>query len=331
MKVLVTGGGGFVGGAVARLLRRQGLRVRSFSRAAHPELAAEGIEAFRGDVSDAFAVQEACQGMDAVVHTAARVGLWGDYANFYRVNVKGTANVIKACQELGVPKLVFTSSPSVVFDGRDVDGWDESAPYSRRFDSHYSRTKALAEEMVLASNTASLATVALRPHLVWGPGENHILSRIVDRARAGKLRRVGNSNKRVDTSYVDDTALAHWLALQRLDASCAIAGKAYFLSQGEPRPLWDIVNGMLRAADLPPVERSVAPLAAWAAAYGLEAFYLAARRKEEPILTRFLISQLTTAHWFDISAARRDLGFQPRVSIDAGLERLRVWFAEKRT
>ena len=319
-----------MGGAVARLLRRQGHQVRSFSRGPHPDLAADGIEVFRADLCDFDALRAACRGHEAVVHCAAMVGLWGAYEDFYRVNVAGTGNAIKACQALGIPRLVFTSSASVVFTGGDMEGRDESAPYARTFLSHYARTKALAEEMVLASNTASLATVSLRPHLVWGPGEDRLVARILARARAGELRRIGRRNKLVDTTYIDDAAAAHCLALERLAPGSPAAGKAYFISQGDPRPLWDMVNGILKAAGLPPVERSVSLLAARAAAWALEAFYAAARRRDEPKLTRFLVAQLTTAHWFDISAARRDLGYRPQVSVAEGLERLGAWLAERR-
>jgi nucleoside-diphosphate-sugar epimerase len=330
MKVLVTGGSGFVGGAVARLLRRRGHEVRSLSRREHPDLARDGIPEFFGDLLDLDAVRAACRGADAVVHCAAKVGLWGPYDEFHRVNVKGTESVLRACQELGIRKLVYTSSPSVVFDGRDVEGWDESAPYSRRFDSAYSRTKATAEEMVLSSNTASFGAVALRPHLVWGPGEDRLVSRLLAKARGGELRRIGTLNKKVDTTFLDDAAEAHLLALDRIEPKSPVAGKAYFISGGEPRPVWDVIDAILAAAGLPPVAGTVRPLAASLAAWGYEAFYAAAGKTEEPPLTRFLAQQLTTAHWFDISAARRDLGYQPRVPFEAGLERLRVWFAQQK-
>ncbi|MBI5239440.1 MAG: NAD-dependent epimerase/dehydratase family protein [Elusimicrobia bacterium] len=329
MKVLVTGGGGFVGGAVARVLRRHGHEVRSLSRREHPELAQHGVGEVPGDLLDFDSVRAACRGADAVVHCAAKVGLWGPLEEFHKANVTGTGNVLRACQELGIRKLVYTSSPSVVFDGRDVEGWDESAPYSRSFDSFYSRTKATAEEMVLSSNTASFATVAIRPHLVWGPGEDKLVSRLLAKARNGELRRIGTLNKKVDSTYVDDAAEAHRLALDRLEPRSPVAGRAYFISAGEPRPVWDVVNDILAAAGLPPVTAAVSSLAARLAAWGYETFYAAAGKAEEPPLTRFLVQQLTTAHWFDISAARRDLGYSPQVPFEAALERLRVWLAQK--
>jgi nucleoside-diphosphate-sugar epimerase len=326
MRVLVTGGSGFVGGAVARLLRYHGHEVRSLSRTEHPELARDGIVEFPGDLLDMDAVRAACRGAEAVVHCAAKVGLWGALEDFYKVNVTGTSNVIRACQETDVRRLVFTSSPSVVFDGSDVEGWDESASYARTFDSHYSQTKATAEEMVLSSNTASLATVALRPHLVWGPGRDKLISRLIEKARSGELCRIGTLNKKVDTTYLDDAAEAHRLALERLTPGSLIAGRAFFISGGEPRPVWDVINAILDAAGLPPIVKTVRPLAAKLAAWGYETLYSSTQRSGEPRLTRFLVQQLTTAHWFDISAARHDLGYEPQVPFEAGLERLRAWF-----
>ncbi|MCX5794631.1 MAG: NAD-dependent epimerase/dehydratase family protein [Elusimicrobia bacterium] len=328
MKVLVTGGSGFIGGAVARLLRYHGHEVRSLSRTDHPELAKEGVVEFPGDLLDLDSVRAACRGAEAVVHCAAKVGIWGPLEEFYKVNVTGTNNVLRACQELGIQRLVYTSSPSVVFTGADVEGWDESASYARSFDSYYSRTKATAEEMVLSSNTASLATVALRPHLVWGPGEDKLISRLIEKARSGELRRIGGFNKKVDTTFLEDAAEAHRLALEKLAPGGLISGRAYFITGGEPLPVWDVINAILNAAGLPPVTKTVSPLAAKLAAWGCETLH-PAKRGAEPRLTRFLVQQLTTAHWFDITAARQDLGYAPQVSFAAALDRMRTWFSQR--
>jgi len=330
MRALVTGGGGFLGGALARKLRERGDEVRVFGRGSYPELEAIGIDAARGDLADAEAVSAACEDRDVVFHVGAKVGLWGAYEDYFATNVTGTRNVLKACQEHGIRKLVFTGSPSVVFDGRDVEGWDESAPYPQRFDSHYSRTKAQSEEMVLAANHDRLATVSLRPHLVWGPGDRHLLPRVVARARAGRLYRIGEDNKRVDATYIDDAVEAHVLAAVQLSPLSEIAGNAYFLSAGDPRPVWEIVGRMLAAAGLPPVKKSVPKRAAYVAADVCETIWRALQLSSEPPLTRFLVSQLTTAHWFDISAARRDLGWKPRVGLDEGMERLSQWLRATR-
>jgi nucleoside-diphosphate-sugar epimerase len=278
-------------------------------------------------VADADAVLAAARDRDVVFHVAAKVGLWGKAADYERVNVRGTENVLAACRKAGVRRLVFTGSPSVVFDGRDVEGWDESAPYARRFDSDYSRTKAISENLVLKADGADLSTVSLRPHLVWGPGENHIVSRIVSRGKAGKLRRIAGYDKLVDTTYIDDAVEAHFLAALRLAPGSAVSGKAYFISQGDPRPLWWVVNGILEASGVPPVTRAVPRPLAYAAATLLEGAYRLAGIEKEPRLTRFLVSQLSTAHWFDISAARRDLGYRPQVSLEEGMRRLKEGLA----
>ncbi len=322
MNALVTGGGGFLGGAIVRRLRARGDAVRSLSRGRYPHLDALGVTQFQGDVADAAAVETAAAGCDAVFHVAAKAGVGGRYAEYHRANVTGTENVLAACRRHGVRRLVYTSSPSVVFNGRDMAGVNESAPYPAHYDAHYPRTKALAEQLVLGANGPDLATVSLRPHLIWGPGDNHLIPRIVARARAGRLRRVGTASKLIDSTYIDNAADAHLLAADRLVPGSPVAGKAYFLSQGEPVPLWDLVNRILAAAGLPPVTRSVPSAVAYAAGCALEAAYAVLRLRGEPPLTRFLARELSTAHWFDLSAARRDLGYEPGVSLDAGLRRL---------
>lgn len=325
MRALVTGGGGFLGRAIVKRLLERGDEVRVLGRSPYPDLILMGAQCIKGDISDERAVQDACASVETVFHVAAKVGLWGSYGDFYRANVEGTRRLLRAAQDAGVSRLVFTGSPSVVFDGSEVAGWDESAPYARAYDSHYSHTKAVSEEMALAANGhGNLATVSLRPHLIWGPGDNHIAPRLIAKAKAGRLRRIGRDDKLVDTTYIDDAAEAHLLAANRLLASPSIGGKAYFISSGDPRPQWSIINGILAAAGLPPVERSVPKPVAVAAAVACEAAWRLLGRDEEPPLTRFLVKNLTTAHWFDISAARRDLGYSPKVSIEEGLWRLKL-------
>jgi len=324
LKALVTGGGGFLGQAIVRGLLGRGDSVRSFSRREHQGLQALGVEQLKGDLADAAALSAAVQGVDAVFHVAAKPGIWGDYADYHRVNVNGTLNVIAACRQHAVRRLIYTSSPSVVFDGRDMQGVDESAPYPPHYEAHYPRTKALAEQAVLAANDAQLATVSLRPHLIWGPGDNHLLPRLVARAKAGQLRRIGSRQNLIDTIHVDNAADAHLLAAERLDPGSPVAGKVYFISQDEPVPMWDMINRLVQAAGAAPVSRSVPVWLAMALALGFEAAHRLANHPEEPRLTRFVVRELSTAHWFDISAARRDLGYAPRISIDAGLAQLRA-------
>ncbi len=324
LKALVTGGGGFLGQAIVRGLLGAGAQVRSFSRSGHAALQALGVEQVQGDLADAGAIAAAVRGSDTVFHVAAMPGIWGDYADYHRANVTGTRNVIAACRQHAVQRLVYTSSPSVVFDGRDMQGVDESLPYPRHYEAHYPRTKALAEQAVLAANDAQLATVSLRPHLIWGAGDNHLLPRLVARARAGQLRRIGARQNLIDTIHVENAADAHLLAAERLSPGSVVAGRVYFISQGEPVPLWDMVNRLLHAAGAPPVTRSIPLWLALGLASGFEAAHRLSRNPREPRLTRFVVRELSTAHWFDIAAARRDLGYAPRISIAAGLEQLRI-------
>lgn len=321
-RALVTGGGGFLGRAVVERLLARGLRVRSFARGEYPELTALGVEVVRGDLDDREAVMRACEGCDLVFHIAAKAGLWGPSEEYHRINVVGTVNVIAACREQGTARLVFTSSPSVVFAGVDQENVNESAPYPSRFEAHYPQTKAMAEQFVIAANAAGLATVALRPHLIWGPGDPHLIPRLVERARRGQLRLIGNGSNLIDTVFIDDAAEAHLLAAERLHPGAPIAGKSYFITAGEPRPIREIINGILAAHDLPPVTRSVPAGLAVRLGGAMERVHRLFRIQREPRLTRFLALEMSTAHWFDISAARRDLGYDPRVSVDEGLRRL---------
>jgi 2-alkyl-3-oxoalkanoate reductase len=330
VNALVTGGGGFLGGAIVRRLVDRGDSVRSLARGDYPELRRLGVETIRGDVGDGEIVARAVDGVDVVFHVAAKAGIWGPRSEFVRANVDGTRNVLEACRSRGVGRLVFTSSPSVVSGGGDLEGVDESIPYPTRFEAFYPETKAEAERMVLEANGPDLATVALRPHLIWGPGDNHLIPRIIDRAKAGRLRRIGDRPNLVDSIYIDNAADAHLLAADRLEPGSTVSGRAYFLSQGDPWPLWDLINGILRAADLPPVERRVSPAVAGMAGAFLEGVHRLFRLPGEPAMTRFLAHQLSTAHWFNIEAARRDLGYRPAVSIEEGLGRLGRWFSEGR-
>lgn len=322
MKALVTGGGGFLGGAVIRLLLARGDSVRSFTRSRYPWLDELGVEQCLGDLSDPAAIGQAVAGCDVVFHVAAKAGVWGRYADFFATNVTGTQNVIAACRANGVPRLVHTSTPSVVHAGGDIEGADESLPYPPHFPAPYPETKAIAERAVLAANGPDFGTVALRPHLVWGPGDPHLIPRIVARAKAGKLRRIGSRPVKVDVTYIDNAAEAHLLAADRLVPGSTVAGKAYFLSNGEPIDLWDFINRILALAGVPPVTKSVGVWKAKLAGRVLEGVYGLFRLAGEPPMTRFVADQLSTSHWYDISAAKRDFGYAPRVTLDDGLQRL---------
>ncbi len=329
MKALVTGGGGFLGKAIVKLLRQQGAEVRSFSRSEYRELAALGVEHYQGELADADAVQRAAHGCDIVFHVAAKAGVWGTYDDFYQANVTGTRNVIEACRVSGIRKLVFTSSPSVVFNGRDMEGVDESVPYPDHFEAFYPQTKAEAEQLVLAANDTELATVALRPHLIWGPEDNHLVPRILERGRKRMLRRIGRRPCLVDTIYIDNAALAHLQAAEHLEIGSTVAGKAYFLAQGEPQPVWDVVDRILAAGGLPAVSGTIPAGLAYAIGGLLEKIYTLLKLAGEPRMTRFVARELSTAHWFDLGAARRDFGYQPQITFEEGMRRLDAWLQQQ--
>ncbi|MFH2000155.1 MAG: NAD-dependent epimerase/dehydratase family protein [Planctomycetota bacterium] len=323
MKALVTGAGGFLGGAITRQLLRRGAAVRGLARSAYPEMTRLGVDMRKVDIADRGAVLHAAEGCDLVFHVAAKAGVWGSRESYYLPNVVGTQNVIEACRRHGIKRLVYTSTPSVTFDGRDEEGVDESAPYAGQFLCHYAETKAEAEKRVLAANNRDLATVALRPHLIWGPGDNHLVPRIWERGRAGRLRLIDGGKRKVDSVYIDNAVDAHLLAANKLAPGAACAGKAYFISNGEPLPVGELINRILAAAGIPPVTRSVSARTAYVAGAVMEFVFRLLRRRDEPIMTRFVARQLSTAHWFDISAARRDFGYKPRVSMAQGLKRLK--------
>ncbi len=325
MTALVTGGGGFLGQALCRALIARGVTVRSLARGDYPALSAIGVETFRGDLAERDDVLRAAEGCDVIFHVAAKAGVWGPLSEYHQVNVVGTQNVLDACRAHAITRLIYTSSPSVVYAGSDEAGVNESVPYSATYLTHYPRTKAEAERSVLAANGPTLSTMALRPHLIWGPGDNHLVPRLIARAKAGKLRRVGNGRNRVDTTYIDNAVAAHLAAYDRLTPTAACAGKAYFIANNEPRPLWELIDQMLACADLPPVRRSISAPAAYAVGAMLEGLYTVMRWRDEPPMTRFVARQLSTDHWYDLSPAILDLGYQPPVSVDEGLRRLRAW------
>lgn len=324
-RILVTGGGGVVGGAVVAALVARGEAVRSFARGDYPDLRTAGVDTVRGDIADAAAVERAVAGCDIVVHTAARAGFGVDPRPFVSTNVVGTANVIAACRRQGVRGLVHTSTPSVVHDGGSIEGGDESLPYAARYDAPYPATKARAEQLVLAANDETLATTALRPHLVWGPGDTRLTAHIIARSRAGRLWLVDHGRAVVDATFIDDAAAAHVLAVDALRADGAahpVAGRPVFIASGAPLPIVTLVNGLLHAAGLASVDRSL-PLSAalWAGA-ACETLWRVTRRSTEPPITRFMARQLATSHWFDLTAARRDLGYAPSVPIAEAFRRL---------
>ncbi|MDX9834913.1 MAG: NAD-dependent epimerase/dehydratase family protein [Desulfobulbus sp.] len=321
-KVLVTGGGGFIGKALVRALVDHGLRVAVVGRNSYPELASLGVECLRGDIRDTDFLVRACAGFDTVFHVAAKAGVWGPRAEYFAINLHGTENVLAACQANGVERLVYTSTPSVVFDGRSLEGADERAPYARRPLCAYAASKTAAERVVLSANGGRLRTIAIRPHLVWGPGDHHLIPRLLERGRSGTLKVVGNGTNRVDITYIDNVVQAHLLAAKNLAGTASGAGQAFFIGQEEPVNLWQWINALFARLAVPQVQRRVPFGVAWCVGLALEAIHTALQLDREPRMTRFVAHQLARSHWFSHAKAENLLGYQPAVSTGQGVERL---------
>jgi nucleoside-diphosphate-sugar epimerase len=328
--VLVAGGTGFLGRRLVVRLLDAGRPVTVLARRPDPALAARGARFVAASLDDAPAVAAACAGIGTVFHVAAKVGVWGRYDDFFRTNVLGTRALLEGALRHGVRTFVHTSTPSVVYNGRSLAGADESLPLTTDCPSPYPLTKAIAEREVLAADSPGLCTVALRPHLIWGVGDPHLVPRVLARARAGRLRIVGDGTNRVDMVHVDNAVDAH-LAAERALASVpsplapglsparpAAAGRAYFITNGEPVVLWDWINALLVALGRPPVEKKISLGAASAVGAVCESLWRVLPLRGEPPMTRFIAAELAKDHWFDLTAARRDLGYTPRVSMAAG-------------
>jgi 2-alkyl-3-oxoalkanoate reductase len=327
---LVTGASGFVGGALAEKLLSLGHTVVGVSRRRVKELEELGlkhvaydltqdVELLLAGVSKAFPCGLK-SGFDAIFHTAAKVDVWGDYQDFYKTNFLGTAKLLELAKRCGVGRFIFTSTPSVVSGSGDLKGVNETFPYPLKYQAFYPETKALAEKLVIGSNSATLKTVSLRPHLIFGPKDNHLIPTILDKARRKKLKIIGTGDNLTDVCFIDDCILAHLTAFQALGVNPRASGRAFFISQGEPIGLWDWINEILAIFLLPPVTKTVSPLLARALAHTAELYSTALfRGQKEPLLTRFLVDQMSTSHYFDISAAKKELGFKPQYSVKKAL------------
>lgn len=322
MRALVTGGGGFLGLYIVEQLLQDGHQVRVLCRGRYATLNQPGIDVVQGDVRDPAIVQEACGGMEVVFHVAAVPGVWGRWDTYHSINTVGTQNVIQACRQAKVNRLIYTSSPSVVFDGSDHLNADESLSYPDSWMCHYPHSKALAEHAVLRANDDRLRTVSLRPHLIWGPRDNHLIPRLIQKARSGRLRRVGDGTNVVSVSYVENAAAAHLQAERSLRDSTSAAGKAYFINEPQAVNLWDWIDELLAIVDLPPVRRSISAAAAYRIGHVMEMLWSVL--PGEPPMTRFVASQLAGSHSYSIQAAQQDFGYQPPVNMDEGMERLRA-------
>lgn len=327
MKVLITGGRGFLGQAITEALIAQGHHVTNFSR--HPlnptsTLTSWGVTSHLGDVRSKEEVRQALKGQEAVIHTASKVAMWGCWEDFYQVNVVGTKNVIQACRHHKIEKLIYTSTPSVVFGKKDLCCVDESHPYPgpKDYKGHYAHSKSLAEREVLEANGPHLATVALRPHLIFGPGDPHILPRLVKMVKENRAKRVGLGKNVVDVLYVKNAADAHVKALSKLSLRGPLSGKAYFLGQERPVVLWDFIDELLRSRKIPPIKKRISFEAAYVMGYGFEkAYRLLSLYHREPPMTRFVALQLAKSHYFSHDNAKRDFAYHPEINLEDALRR----------
>jgi 2-alkyl-3-oxoalkanoate reductase len=329
MKVLITGATSLLAEVTVEALLQRGDDLRVMQRGDVHDRLRGRVECVRGDIRDATAVHEAMRGCDAVIHAAAKVGVVGTYDDYRAINVGGTANVVAAMRRHNVGRLVHVSTPSVAHGGEPIVGAGAEPPLTNHRNSPYAETKAQAELDALAANDASLAVVAVRPHLVWGPGDTQLVGRIVERARAGRLALVGDGASLVDSTYIDNAAAALVAALDALSPDAACAGRAYVIANNEPRPIRELVEGIVLAAGLPFKPRHIPKPIALVGGSVVERVWARTGRADEPPMTRFLAEQLSTAHWFDPRPARLDFGYQPRVTIDEGFGLLRSWFATK--
>jgi nucleoside-diphosphate-sugar epimerase len=323
MKILVTGGGGFLGKAIIKQLLEKGHDVYSFSRSAYPELEEMGVTCRRGDLSKYEDVRAALEGMEAVFHVAALAGVWGAYEDYYNTNFVGTKNIVDAAKELGVTKIVHTSSPSTILDNDKLSGVGEEIPYPKKFSNHYAKTKAMAEQYVLKNHEdGKLHTVALRPHLIWGPGDPHIFPRIFEKRKKNLLKIVGDGKNQVDIIYVDNAARGHIQAFEKLGANSPVGGKVYFLGQNEPVYLWDFINEVLKRGGMQPVHKKVPFKVVYAVGFILEVIYRTFGIKAEPPMTRFVCNQMGKDHYFSHKAAKDDFGYDAPITTQEGLDRV---------
>ena len=321
MRILVTGASGMLGGAVARILAGRGDEVRVFQRR---RSGIPGVEEFPGDITDAAAVRAAARGTEGVIHLAARVSVTGPWRSFAATNIGGVRHVLEAVRAEGIPRLVHVSSPSVAHHGSSLVGSGAGPADPRRARGHYARSKAAGELLALAADKPGLAVVAIRPHLVWGPGDTQLIGRIIARARSGRLALVGPGTALVDTTYVDNAAAAIVAALDRAHHA---RGQALVITNGQPRPVAELMERACLAAGVPPPRRRVPYHVAWAAGAVAEIAWPALRRDDDPPVTRFLAEHLATAHWFDQRRSRRLLDWAPAVDLDEGFARLARWHA----
>ena len=330
MRILITGGGGFLGKHIIELLRKNpSYQITNLARGIYPELEQMGVKTLRCDISNAAEVDKALsQGFDTIFHVAAKAGIWGSHKEFLDINFHGTKNLIEAAKKYGVSRFVYTSTPSVVFGKDDLVGADETTPYAKKHLCAYAETKAMAEKLVLESNNSKdFLTCAIRPHLIWGPGDPHLLPRVIQRGREGKLKVVGDGENMVDIVFVENAARAHVQAMEHLIPHSKVCGEAYFVGQEKPVKLWDFINDVLLRSGVDPITQQISLTAAYRVGWAMEKVWgMAGIQKPEPPMTRFVALNLGKSHYFSHAKAKRDFGYVPVVSIEEGMKR---YFSQK--
>ena len=328
MKILVTGGLGFVGNAIVRSLLAEGHEVHALGRTSDPPLnkLLHGLHYHCHDLSEHILKKDWFEGTDTVFHVAAKAGVGGRYEEYKLANLIATEQLLLACSQMEVSHFIYTSTPSVSFSTRPIRGGDESLPYSKEVFSPYASTKALAEQSVLsAHNPKGMRTLALRPHLVWGHGDPHLLPRVISKHRAGKLKIVGDGKNRVDLTHLDNVVHAHLCALRSMVSDRQLGGKAYFVGQGEPVLLWDWLNEIFSELGLPRLEKSVSYGTAYRLGHLIEGIWALFSLAGDPPMTRFVATQLAHDHWFSSLAAEKDLGYRPLIDMEEAMGKTLPW------
>ena len=322
MKVLVTGGGGFLGFHIVKQLLQRGDDVTVVGRNHYPKVEEIGAKSITVDICNLNKLSPYFEGIEEVYHVAALAGVWGDWKTYFKINYIGTENVVTACLDKKVKRLIYTSSPSVVFDGNSQENLDESISYPKNWLAHYPHSKMLAEKLVLESNSESLRTVALRPHLIWGPGDPHIFPRLIAKAKKGQLAVIGDGKNKVDVIYVENAAKGHLQAATALASTGTPAGKAYFIGQDTPVELWKFIQEILDREGIPPIKKQVSFKLAYKLGSAFETFYKLFKIKSEPRMTRFMACQLSQSHYYSHENAKNDFSYDPNISVKEGLDRI---------
>ena len=327
--VLVTGGAGFLGRAIVERCQQRGYKIRIAGRSPRPSDLPPEVEYVQGNLADEKVAQKAVQGCVYIFHVAAKAGIWGKWEDFVAANITATHHLLEAAKANSIRAFVYTSTPSVVFNGESFKGANESLPYGDHWLCAYAETKATAEKIALKASSPQMPVCALRPHLIWGPGDHHLFPRILARARAGKLRIVGDGENLVDVTHVDTAANAHLNALDALLVGRA-HGQAYFISQGQPVKLWEFINRLLKGAGIPPATRKMSLRQAYTIGRLCEVLWTLLPLPGEPPMTRFVAVELAKDHYFDTTAAQRDLGLRPAHETWSALDALAATFRQKK-